>query len=62
MAAKLLYPTRGPTVCIVRPTAMFVNCLFTTEITQYLITPLTKINWDGKPSGYAELPDDLIFN
>jgi hypothetical protein len=28
---------------------------------KYGITPITRINWDCKPSGYAENPDNWIF-
>jgi hypothetical protein len=27
----------------------------------YSRTPLIRINWDGKPPGYAENPDNWIF-
>jgi len=30
-------------------------------INKYSITPLMRINWDGKPFGYAENPDNRIF-
>jgi hypothetical protein len=30
-------------------------------ITKYSRTPLIRINWDGKPSGYTDNPDDWIF-
>ena len=32
-------------------------CLFSL----YSITPLIQINWEDKPSGYAENPDNVIF-
>jgi hypothetical protein len=28
---------------------------------EYSRTPLTRINWDGEPSGHAENPDNWIF-
>jgi len=28
---------------------------------KYGRTPFVRINWDGKPSGYAENPDNWIF-
>jgi hypothetical protein len=28
---------------------------------EYSRTPLIRINWDGEPSGYAEIPDNWIF-
>ena len=36
----------------------FQNC-FRDRI--YIITPLTRINGDDEPSGYAEIPDHRIF-
>jgi hypothetical protein len=27
---------------------------------EYIRTPLIWINWDGEPSGYAEIPDNWI--
>jgi hypothetical protein len=35
------------------------NCLVFHSI--YRRTPLIRINWDGKPSGKAENPDNWIF-
>ena len=31
------------------------------DIDKYSRTPLTRIKWDGEPSGYAEYPDNWIF-
>jgi hypothetical protein len=31
------------------------------EIVKYIRTTLIRINWKGKPSEYAENPDNLIF-
>jgi len=28
----------------------------------YSVTPLVRISWDGKPSGYTENPDNWIFS
>jgi hypothetical protein len=39
-------------VCIVAPLT----------IVKYSIMPLLHINWDGKPSGYAENPDIGFFS
>ena len=32
------------------------------RFTKYSRTPIIRINWDGEPSGYAEIPDNWIFS
>jgi hypothetical protein len=28
---------------------------------QYSVTPIIRINWNGKASGFAEIPENLIY-
>jgi hypothetical protein len=62
----------NPGTCGERPSASRLTCGDTglTKITvankyrrmhTYRKTPLIRINWDGEPSGYAEIPDNWIF-
>ena len=43
-------PARGSPGCIMWPAATFINCVFTTKITQYGVTPPTRINWTARHS------------
>jgi len=53
------------TFVLAYPTLMRTGCVHTLRMrlfrSQYSITPLIPINWEGTPSGYAENPDNWIF-
>ena len=39
----------------------YCYCCDVTYVSRYSRTPLIWINWDGEPSGYAEIPDNSIL-